>query len=494
MIKVICYSSHSQIFILGSCDSLHHWTKPIKMFKNQDYFEYDFLIHDPNLEFKFKTEFEWETCNNKHFAMNPQDNSKVIICNFNRQEYRTINTIFFNGTFYNSVEDPTQQYIEFKDQKIIDIVGKKSNFFVRFFNGKVYFCIPSSSLPNFGKEGKGNEEIKKLCNIKKNRCFICGTYAEYNYEGANYGLYCDKHKFQKMQAIKITKSSVCTFLNCKVKASFGYRSGEPLFCTKHKINDMTNVSKLKCAECNNLSLYNYKGEKKMYCKDHKKEGMVNSKAKICKTEMCDTQVSKKYEGYCFRCFVHLFPEKSNARNYKTKEVAVADYVKNKFPDLNWICDKRSGASGRRPDLLCDLGDQIIIIEVDENAHNSEEYCSCENKRIMQISQDLGHKPIIFIRFNPDSFSSLLSSFSLREKEKSNNEGLLCEKEKSENDGAQKKISGCWKLTKTGLQTVANKKKWEERLAVLADTIEYWFKNRTNKTVEQIFLFYNGFMI
>ena len=31
-------------------------------------------------------------------------------------------------------------------------------------------------------------------------------------------------------------------------------------------------------------------------------------------------------------------------------------------------------------------------------------CSCENKRIMEISQDLGHRPIVFIRFNPDEYN------------------------------------------------------------------------------------------
>jgi hypothetical protein len=50
-----------------------------------------------------------------------------------------------------------------------------------------------------------------------------------------------------------------------------------------------------------------------------------------------------------------------------------------------------------------LEEQIIIIEVDENGHNNEEYCACENKRIMEISQDLSHKPIVFIRFNPDKY-------------------------------------------------------------------------------------------
>ena len=49
-----------------------------------------------------------------------------------------------------------------------------------------------------------------------------------------------------------------------------------------------------------------------------------------------------------------------------------------------------------------FANQIIIIEVNENQHIAYD-CSCENKRIMKLSQDVGHKPIVFIRFNPDDY-------------------------------------------------------------------------------------------
>jgi hypothetical protein len=55
----------------------------------------------------------------------------------------------------------------------------------------------------------------------------------------------------------------------------------------------------------------------------------------------------------------------------------------------------------RPDLLLDFGDFILIIEVDENQHIDD--ISCENKRTMEISRDLGHRNIVFIRFNPDDY-------------------------------------------------------------------------------------------
>ena len=73
-----------------------------------------------------------------------------------------------------------------------------------------------------------------------------------------------------------------------------------------------------------------------------------------------------------------------------------------FWEVHWIADKivNTDYSKRRPDLLLDLGYQILIVEIDENQHIDYDY-SCENKRIMELSQDTGHRPIIFIRFNQD---------------------------------------------------------------------------------------------
>jgi hypothetical protein len=64
-----------------------------------------------------------------------------------------------------------------------------------------------------------------------------------------------------------------------------------------------------------------------------------------------------------------------------------------------------GFSRRRPDLILHLKNHVIIIEVDENKHNTYE-CICENKRIMLISQDVDHKPILMLRFNPDKLKQI----------------------------------------------------------------------------------------
>jgi len=188
---------------------------------------------------------------------------------------------------------------------------------------------------------------------------------------------------------------------------------------------------------------------------------------LCVSGFCDTMKNPKYENYCLRCFIHLFPDKPNTRNYKTKEKNVSDFVISSFKDFSWITDKKvqDGCSKRRPDLLLDLGFQIIIIEIDENQHNNYD-CSCENKRIMEISKDVGHRPIVFIRFNPDDYIN----------------------ENNEN------IKSCWKINNKGIVQIQKNKleEWNDRLENLKNQIEYWCKeeNKMNKMIEVIQLYFD----
>ena len=158
----------------------------------------------------------------------------------------------------------------------------------------------------------------------------------------------------------------------------------------------------------------------------------------------------------------MFPDKPVARNYKTKEQSVVDYIKDNFPNVDWIADKRvsDGCSKRRPDLFLHLGNQILIIEVDENQH-TDYNCSCENKRVMELSLDVGHIPVVFIRFNPDMY--------LKKK---------------------KKITSCWGLNGNGILVIKKKDEWTERLSRLSDVVKYWLENITNKTIETIHLYYD----
>jgi hypothetical protein len=295
----------------------------------------------------------------------------------------------------------------------------------------------------------------------------CKTRPTYNLEGETTPLYCATHKKEGMVNVK---DKMCDELGCKILPTFNLE-GEttPLYCVTHKKEGMVNVKDKMCNElgCKTRPIYNLEGETKaLYCATHKKEGMINVKDKMCKTHLCFTRVREKYNGYCLFCYIHLFPDKPVSRNYKTKEYSVVEYVKKCYPNVHWLTDTKvkDGCSNRRPDLLLDLGYQVIIIEIDEHQHKDYD-CNCENKRLMELSQDLQHRPIIFIRFNPDEY---------------NQNGI--------------NVPSCWGNDKNGICVIkkSKRKEWKQRLDKLEETINYWInpENNTNKTIEIIQLYYD----
>jgi hypothetical protein len=111
-----------------------------------------------------------------------------------------------------------------------------------------------------------------------------------------------------------------------------------------------------------------------------------------------------------------------------------------------------------------MGDQVIIVEIDENQHTDYD-CSCENKRLMELSQDVAHRPIVFIRFNPDEYIS----------------------------ADNKKVTSCWASQTGGMMGIKKSKvkEWNKRINSLYDCIDYWSNNKTEKTIEIIQLYYDG---
>jgi len=232
--------------------------------------------------------------------------------------------------------------------------------------------------------------------------------------------------------------------------------------------------KSKCKECGGTSICEHDRQKSQ-CRDccgsaicehgrRKSECKKCGGSSLCKSDHCETRGIRKYNGYCLPCCIQVCPEIKVSRNYKTKERDVVDRITQTFTEFTWVADKKvqDGCSLRRPDLLLDMGSHIIIVEIDENKHTNYD-CSCEHKRLMQISQDLQHRPIVFIRFNPDAYT--------------NQDGAL--------------IKSCWGLNKLGVMRIIKHKEleWAKRIDVLKQQIQYWIDNQTDKTIEIVELFY-----
>ena len=202
------------------------------------------------------------------------------------------------------------------------------------------------------KDGMVNVKTKKCQNLN------CSKVPCFNYKGEKSGIYCYEHKKENMIDVKNKR---CQNSECNKIASYNYKEQKnALFCSSHKEDDMVDVKSKKCEEINCFiqPFYNFEGIKRAkFCKNHKKDGMIDVRSKRCKSEWCDTYVKNKYQGYCYHCFTHLFPNHKLSRNYKTKENEVIEYIKSKF----------------------------------------------KNIRTMEISKDINHRPMVIIRFNPDDY-------------------------------------------------------------------------------------------
>lgn len=295
----------------------------------------------------------------------------------------------------------------------------------------------------------------------------CITRPSHNYITEKKPLYCKVHSLKHMKNII---SIQCIYENCETLATFNYKNiKKPLYCAEHKLQDMISVSNLSknCIEnaCNIRASCNFPNLNAIYCQPHSKQGMENVVSKRC--ILCPTFASKKYyKGYCYRCFIYTFPDSPILRNHKTKERTVADYIKEEFSDYDFKFDKiiQDGCSRRRPDILLDMVEYVIIIEIDENQHQNYD-CSCENKRLMEIFQDCGSRPLVMIRFNPDQYYNNAKS-----------------------------IPSCWTTTNDrGLCIVkpAKKKEWESRLEKLKETIQLQIDfSEERKNIDVIHLFYD----
>jgi hypothetical protein len=130
---------------------------------------------------------------------------------------------------------------------------------------------------------------------------------------------------------------------------------------------------------------------------------------LCKNKYVNKRTP--FYPHCEECFSNLYPDHPKVRHYKRKENYFQDELQTRFEndeeDYKMIFNKiiDNGCSKRRPDILLDLLLFTLVVECDENQHKHESYTpECENKRIMSLFEDLGNRPIIFIRFNPDGYT------------------------------------------------------------------------------------------
>jgi len=361
---------------------------------------------------------------------------------------------------------PTEGLRNTIGKKCLDCQKKTPNYGTE--PGKALYCADcAAKRPT---EGLRNT-MSKMCMDCKEKQPTYGTEP-------GKALYCSGCASKRpTEGLRNTIGKKC--LDCKEKQpTYGTEPGKRLYCAgcaaKRPTEGLRNTVTKMCLDCKEKQpSYGPKSGKALYCaicaNKRPTEELHNLVNTPCKTPHCTTFISNKnYKGHCLRCFINTYPDNQIVRNFKTKERAVADFVRSVYPDFTIAFDQRvaDGCSRRRPDILMDLGEYVIITEIDENQHEAYD-CMCENKRLMQLFTDIGSRPLVMVRFNPDQYY----------------------------DQRKKSVPSCWGYTKDkGLCVVKPNKKdeWAARLATLKTTLDLVISQGTEKEVDEILLYYDGF--
>ena len=226
----------------------------------------------------------------------------------------------------------------------------------------------------------------------KSRCTICGgiELCEHG-KRKEYCVDCDgtqvcPHQLRKSRCAECGGSEVCTHGNSKFSCITCHG---PNVCEHDRL-------KSQCTTCIGQNVCEH-GKRKAVCT----HCTPSSACQHCKAISI---VGSNWKPYCFRCYCVLHPEANIPRKYKLKENYVVEALKQHFQEtVTMVLDKlvEGGCSRRRPDIAIDFGSHCLMIEIDEHQHASYE---CEQKRMMELYEDVGFRNIVFLRFNPDEYT------------------------------------------------------------------------------------------
>ena len=199
-----------------------------------------------------------------------------------------------------------------------------------------------------------------------------------------------------------------------VRPSFGFSTDErPSRCHHCKLDGMEPMDGRKC-KCPRRVRPHFgypTDETPTCCFICQKDGMVDLINRICPGPGClgnrtiGLQSNRKYDGYCMRCFIELFPSDPRTATARKNsfELLVKDMLMKEFPGL-FVHDTTLWTGGcdcthrRRIDFRTLVGLTLICCECDEFEHK---YRDQHDEEVRYDDLYMIHSgKFIFIRFNP----------------------------------------------------------------------------------------------
>jgi hypothetical protein len=316
--------------------------------------------------------------------------------------------IFYIGCFGFSDSNSKERFCSSHKEKGMINLGKINTY-----------CEKCKTTANFGflKDGKkvrcSIHKEEGMINLKAKMCVICEKnndprQACFGFEKDGKTTRCSKHKEEGMIDI-IHKSSycvVCAQNNVEKSSCYGLFYEKKNKCAVHKSPNELRNNRPKCEECDEMPVY---GDEKMdeipkRCEEHKKPvdyNMAQRKCVLCQ----DFYFIPSGEDKCRGCLGFEVE-----KQVKIKEKKVNNLLTSMIPKIGeFVTDTMifSGCSKKRPDFYYPKFNDCfsLIVECDEYQH-SKYSCGIQGELIRMIDiyeQGSCGFPLIFVRFNPDSY-------------------------------------------------------------------------------------------
>jgi hypothetical protein len=264
-------------------------------------------------------------------------------------------------------------------------------------------CVKCEKTPSYGLPGTktalycSDHKVKNSIDLCHKKCLDCDKRPNYGKPGTKNGIYCCQHKEEGM----VDLNKKCIEDGCQTCVRFGKLFEPKIHCYRHKMKNEFKNNYPKCEDsgCKEQPCFtNRQDNYPLRCEDHKLDEDSDVIRRPC--DNCKQEYYLKNGNLCEYC--HMFHvEKVN----KKKEVAVKEMLDAREIEYQtWDKIPKDSCLRYRPDFVLDMGTHIVILEVDENQHNSYER-ECETARMMNICQDFGGMYVCFVRYNPDGYKN-----------------------------------------------------------------------------------------
>lgn len=190
----------------------------------------------------------------------------------------------------------------------------------------------------------------------------------------------------------------CDHEDCNVLPCFGYPGVKKTTCVKHKKAGMMIHPTRKCEVCKEQAYYGLRYIP-THCAAHKSDNHIYLVYVHCKRcNICDIADEQQL---CVDCSPTLKKCKRSLQQKHVEQALLAASLEGHIPTPTAIDSAvcKNAGCRLRPDITFDATTHVVVIEVDEYQHR---YYENESVRMLKLAEAF-QKPVIFIRYNPDTF-------------------------------------------------------------------------------------------